>query len=74
MSSRTHVRDLIQNRLGGDASLPLSMTDTWQEILPPYGRQNDSFRERLPYVIPNEHEESPAICLRFFTTLTLRSE
>ena len=41
MSSRTHVRDLIQNRLGGDASLSLSMTDTWQEILPPYGRQND---------------------------------
>ena len=27
---------------------------SWVEILPPCGRQNDSFRGRLPYVIPSE--------------------
>ena len=67
---------------------PLRMTSTchsewtwgipgyyWWEILRGFTPQNDSvLRGQQPFVIPSAREESRAICLRFFTTLTLHSE
>ena len=64
------------SRLAGDASLLLSMTYAWGgwDSSGFYPSEWQRSRGRQPFVIPSAREESRAICLRFFTTLTLHSE